>query len=105
MNRANSHENAPTSARDENRPITRREPRTQTARLLGRVAAACVYVRHPTRGNDLPRAREGKRPVAIYHYSNEKCLSPINLYSMNPQPTNIGFNTADISFDTADICF
>ena len=43
LNAVRTHDNAPTSARNENRPMTRREPRTQTAGLLRRVAANLVY--------------------------------------------------------------
>ena len=46
LNAVRTHDNAPTSARNENRPMTRREPRTQTAGLLRRIAAACIYT-HP----------------------------------------------------------
>ena len=42
LNAVRTHDNAPTSARNENRPMTRREPRTQTAGLLRRIAAACT---------------------------------------------------------------
>ena len=46
LNAVRTHDNAPTSARNENRPMTRREPRTQTAGLLRRIAAACIHT-HP----------------------------------------------------------
>lgn len=51
LNAVRTHDNAPTSARNENRPMTRREPRTQAAGLWRRVAAALST---PTRrkGND-----------------------------------------------------
>ena len=51
LNAVRTHDNAPTSARNENRPMTRREPRTQTAGLLRRIAAACIHT-HPKKGND-----------------------------------------------------
>lgn len=46
LNAVRTHDNAPTSARNENRPMTRREPRTQTAGLWRRIAAACIHT-HP----------------------------------------------------------
>ena len=51
LNAVRTHDNAPTSARNENRPMTRREPRTQTAGLLRRITAACIHT-HPKKGND-----------------------------------------------------
>ena len=43
LNAVRTHDNAPTSARNENRPMTRREPRTHAAGLWRRVAANLVY--------------------------------------------------------------